>query len=132
MMTRKNYTMVLHMSTHVSQIVFKNGIRTSIHVRHLNLESPRESSQQQKSLNWLIKPDREKTETTSTIQMGVEEKLDIKPEMAEKTKKGTFYHEKIILGYSAEQMCDLVGNVAKYKEFLPFCINSEILPDETK
>lgn len=128
-MASKNYTMVFHMSTHVSQIVLKNGMRTSIHVRHLNLESPRESSQQQKSLNWLIKPHREKTETTSTIPMGAEE---FKPESADRTKKGTFYHEKIVLGYSAEQMCDLVGNVAKYKEFLPFCINSEILPDESK
>ncbi len=40
---------------------------------------------------------------------------------------GTFYHEKIVIGYSREQMCDLVYDVAKYKEFVPFCTRSTIL-----
>lgn len=46
------------------------------------------------------------------------------------TAKGSFYHEKVILGYSREQMCDLVFDVRRYKEFLPFCIDSEIIEDK--
>jgi coenzyme Q-binding protein COQ10 len=42
-------------------------------------------------------------------------------------KTGTFYYEKVIIGYSREQMCSLVSDVAKYKEFVPFCINSTVL-----
>jgi ribosome-associated toxin RatA of RatAB toxin-antitoxin module len=68
-----------------------------------------------KSLNWLIKPFREQDQQNSTIDLD------------EKSKGGRFYHEKIILGHSREQMCDLVFNVTKYKEFVPFCINSEII-----
>lgn len=42
---------------------------------------------------------------------------------------GTYYHEKIILGYSRSQMCNLVYDVAKYKEFVPFCVSSTILSE---
>lgn len=72
-----------------------------------------------KSLNWLIKPFREKDQTNSSI------------DLEEKSKGGRFYHEKIILGHSREQMCDLVFNVSKYKEFVPFCVHSEIIDDKT-
>ncbi|RNA35935.1 coenzyme Q binding COQ10 A [Brachionus plicatilis] len=47
------------------------------------------------------------------------------------TSKGSFYHEKVILGYSREQMCDLVFDVRQYKEFLPFCIDSEIIEERS-
>lgn len=43
------------------------------------------------------------------------------------SKDGTSYHEKIILGYSREQMCNLVFDVARYKEFVPFCVDSKIM-----
>lgn len=95
-----------------------------------------ESSSSQKSLNWLIQPHREKCEpSSSTIEMGgrVNQIENDENNMLDRpTRNGTYYHEKIILGYSAEEMCDLVGNVAKYKEFLPFCLNSEIISDENK
>lgn len=42
---------------------------------------------------------------------------------------GTFFHEKLIIGYSREQMCDLVFNVKNYKEFVPFCSDSIILQE---
>ncbi len=42
---------------------------------------------------------------------------------------GTYYHERLLVGYSREQMCDMVYDVTKYKEFVPFCINSQILVD---
>lgn len=122
-------TMIGHM-TRLS--VSKSILR---HSRHFSLEVP-SNNRSEKSLNWLIKPNREKVESsTGTIEMdGVQEKPKSVSTAAhpaevpdfERPKKGTFYHEKIILGYSAEQMCDLVGNVPKYKEFLPFCINSEV------
>ena len=44
---------------------------------------------------------------------------------------GLFYNEKIVLGYSREQMCDMVFDVAKYKEFVPFCIDSKLLNDSS-
>ena len=44
---------------------------------------------------------------------------------------GLFYNEKIVLGYSREQMCDMVFDVAKYKEFVPFCIDSKILNESS-
>lgn len=40
---------------------------------------------------------------------------------------GNLYHEKVLIGYSRQQMCDLVFDVASYRDFLPFCINSEVL-----
>lgn len=79
-----------------------------------------------KSLNWLIKPERERTDqTSSTIDINIE---DDKSHVKE--RQGTFYHEKIVLGYSREQMCEMVGNVSHYKEFVPFCINSEIIEEK--
>ena len=42
---------------------------------------------------------------------------------------GNFYHEKVVLGYSRQQMCDLVFDVSKYHEFVPFCINSEVIKE---
>lgn len=44
--------------------------------------------------------------------------------------QGSFYHEKVILGYSREQMCDLVFDVKRYKEFLPFCIDSDVVEEK--
>lgn len=122
------------------------NIKRSGSLRRLSINGHLENNQTPKTLNWLIKPHREKTEPTSSqIDLGVKEQASEKQaanngfelsaaEEAERVraKKGTYYHEKIILGYSAEQMCDLVGNVQKYKEFLPFCINSEILSDDSK
>ncbi len=49
-----------------------------------------------------------------------------------KLHDGTYYHEKLLVGYSREQMCDLVYDVKRYKEFVPFCINSKILVDIPK
>ena len=130
------------------------GVRNNSSNNNNNNNNGHNSS---KSLNWLIRPHREKTDAgPSRIDMGVlgrkEESSDAKvainnglgsaatitttksktPEsiVEPPPQKGTYYHEKVILGYSAEQMCDLVGNVQKYKEFLPFCINSEIVLDE--
>lgn len=36
-------------------------------------------------------------------------------------------HQQKILPYSAKQMYDLVNDVAKYPEFLPFCTEAQIL-----
>lgn len=44
--------------------------------------------------------------------------------------EGTSYREKLIIGYSREQMCDLVYDVAKYKEFVPFCTGSHIISNQ--
>jgi len=44
-------------------------------------------------------------------------------------RSGISYHERIVLGYSSQQLCDIVADVSKYKEFVPFCTNSEILDD---
>ncbi|CAF0780430.1 unnamed protein product [Brachionus calyciflorus] len=46
------------------------------------------------------------------------------------TAKGSFYHEKVLLGYSREQMCDLVYDVKRYKEFLPFCLDSKLIDEK--
>jgi ribosome-associated toxin RatA of RatAB toxin-antitoxin module len=70
-----------------------------------------------KTLNWIIKPYREKENRSSAIHL---DNTSVK-------KGGRFYHEKIILGYSRQQMCDLVFDVAKYQEFVPFCLHSEII-----
>jgi len=43
------------------------------------------------------------------------------------SSSGNTFHEKILIGYSRDQMRNLVFDVAKYKEFLPFCIGSEII-----
>jgi coenzyme Q-binding protein COQ10 len=57
-----------------------------------------------------------------------ENKKNLEKEFDQKLRTdGVFYHEKIIIGYSSEQMCDMVFDVAKYKEFVPFCIGSEII-----
>lgn len=58
------------------------------------------------------------TTVLSQYEDTVEEKLK---------RNGLSYSEKIVLGYSSEQLCDIVSDVSKYKEFLPFCTNSEIL-----
>ena len=42
---------------------------------------------------------------------------------------GTYFHEKLIIGYSREQMCDLVYDVKNYKSFVPFCADSDILSE---
>lgn len=61
---------------------------------------------------------------SSSISSQKEDNID------EKAKKsGSSYSEKIVLGYSCEQLCDVVSDVAKYREFVPFCTNSEILND---
>ena len=56
-------------------------------------------------------------------------KLIDETSLPENLAKGIYYHEKIIIGYSRQQMCDLVYNVAEYKEFVPFCVDSVILSD---
>lgn len=43
---------------------------------------------------------------------------------------GLTYREKLIIGYSREQMCNMVYDVAKYKEFVPFCTGSTILVNQ--
>lgn len=78
-----------------------------------------------KSLNWLIQPQREKDESSSTVINFEQDKSILKSK-----NKGSYYHEKIVLGYSRNQMCDLVYDVAKYKEFIPFCINSRLIDDK--
>lgn len=85
-------------------------------------QSRSESNSSHKSLNWLIRPQREKDETATNIDF--KSMLDTNKY---KNTDGGYYHEKIILGYSREQMCNLVFDVKRYKEFVPFCINSEIL-----
>ncbi|MEM8594375.1 MAG: type II toxin-antitoxin system RatA family toxin [Pseudomonadota bacterium] len=38
----------------------------------------------------------------------------------------------VILGYSAQQMVDLVNDVAAYPEFVPYCQGSEVLLDSSE
>jgi len=40
---------------------------------------------------------------------------------------GNTFHEKVLIGYSRNQMCSLVFDVKNYSKFIPWCINSEIL-----
>ena len=75
------------------------------------------------SINKLDKPTIANKFTASTTAFShyedtVEEKLK---------RNGLSYSEKIVLGYSCEQLSDIVADVSKYREFLPFCTNSEIL-----
>jgi len=80
-----------------------------------------------KSLNFFIQStkDNVSTNTKLNIQMPNDEE-SIYSKLRNQTS-GNYYHEKVILGYSREQMCDLVFNVEKYKEFVPWCIDSHIL-----
>lgn len=80
-----------------------------------------------KSLNMFIQSAKDKvsTNTKLNIQMPNDEE-SIYSKLRNQTT-GNYYHEKVILGYSREQMCDLVFNVEKYKEFVPWCIDSYIL-----
>jgi ribosome-associated toxin RatA of RatAB toxin-antitoxin module len=75
------------------------------------------------SKNWFVQDEEHrKTKTPSLFNIGRQKILKLKTE-------GNTYHEKVVLGYSREQICDLVYDVAKYKEFVPFCINSEIIQE---
>jgi coenzyme Q-binding protein COQ10 len=38
-----------------------------------------------------------------------------------------FHREKKVIGYTRESMFEIVNDVASYREFLPFCLNSEII-----
>jgi coenzyme Q-binding protein COQ10 len=40
---------------------------------------------------------------------------------------GNTFHEKVLIGYSRDQMCSLVFDVKNYSKFLPWCLNSEII-----
>ncbi len=40
---------------------------------------------------------------------------------------GNTYYEKVLIGYSRDQMCSLVFDVKNYSKFVPWCVNSEIL-----
>ena len=54
--------------------------------------------------------------------------LDKSETIDEKLRRnGISYNEQIVLGYTSEQLCNIVSDVSKYKEFVPFCTNSEIL-----
>lgn len=39
-------------------------------------------------------------------------------------------HKSVLIWYSPAQMCDLVADVAKYPEFLPWCSSGHALPPE--
>lgn len=81
-----------------------------------------------KSLNLIFQQPQTKKESYSY------DKFDFNKQgksILKSSAKGSFYHEKVILGYSREQMCDLVFDVKRYKEFLPFCIDSEVVEEKT-
>jgi ribosome-associated toxin RatA of RatAB toxin-antitoxin module len=40
-------------------------------------------------------------------------------------------HKSVLLWYSAEEMFDLITDVARYPEFLPWCDRASVAPDET-
>ena len=40
-------------------------------------------------------------------------------------------HKSVLIWYSAEEMFDLVTDVARYPEFLPWCDRASVEPDET-
>jgi ribosome-associated toxin RatA of RatAB toxin-antitoxin module len=40
-------------------------------------------------------------------------------------------HKSVLIWYSAEEMFDLVTDVASYPEFLPWCDRASVAPDET-
>ena len=40
------------------------------------------------------------------------------------------HHEKRFVGHSPRQMFDLVSNVKKYPDFLPWCLGSRILNND--
>lgn len=64
----------------------------------------------------------------------VSTKLNTNHELSEPDlpRDGIYYHEKLVLGYSRAQMCDLVYNVSQYREFVPFCTHSEIIEELNK
>ena len=64
------------------------------------------------------------TNETSTHTAGSK---SVAPASAYSSLGGRSYHEKVIVGYSREQMCSLVYDVAKYEEFVPFCVSSRVL-----
>ena len=107
----KSGKLVCSLSVNVQEKVVAAATPSSI----LYVQSARESSTT-KSLNWLIQANREK-------------ESDPRPH-DRSFFGGHYYHEKVIMGYSREQMCNLVMNVADYKEFVPFCVNSRILSDK--
>ena len=43
----------------------------------------------------------------------------------------TAYKEKVVVPYTTQQMYDLVAQVERYPEFLPWCIGARILKRET-
>lgn len=56
-------------------------------------------------------------------------KLDEETSDEKLKRSGISYNEKIVIGYSCQQLCDIVADVGKYKEFVPFCTNSQVLFD---
>ena len=91
------------------------------------IQKQQAKSESSKTLNWLTQPQREKD--VSNDSKNIDLFKSTSEYMPFKNSNGSYYHEKVILGFSREQMCDLVFNVSKYKEFVPFCANSEILAE---
>src|SRR5690606_26795577 len=86
------------------------------------------SSSSNKSLNYLLRGDHNVQFKSDSNK----ESLDIftkKSFLKIKHGEGNFYHEKVVLGYSRQQMCDLVFDVDKYYQFVPFCIHSYVIKD---
>jgi coenzyme Q-binding protein COQ10 len=80
-----------------------------------------------KSLNFFMQSAKDNVSTNTKLNVQIpNDEEGIYSKLRNKTS-GNYYHEKVILGYSREQMCDLVFNVEKYKEFVPWCIDSHIL-----
>ena len=109
----KSGKLVCSLIVNVQEKAARTKLATTTSVFYI--QSARESSTT-KSLNWLIHANREK---------------ESEPRLNDRSFfNGHYYHEKVIMGYSREQMCNLVMNVADYKEFVPFCVNSRIMSDK--
>ena len=112
--------------------VSENNLRQNVTLQPSNISiikcqsSKRSYSASNKTFNWLSELKTEKGGDDLWDMKKRQEMQKINPNIINDSH---YYYEKVVIGYSRQQMCDLVFDVDKYREFVPFCIDSEVIKE---